>query len=274
MDRPLGPVADGQPSVRVDTDNPAPLRRMVEGLFHVGLRAGYAPGDVTDVFVTHIHPDHYPLAGRIREASGARVRSRSGRRSVRPWPTWSTSTAVAASAMRIGYAVRPPSRRATLTWALVHVRVACWSSLPPQGSSITHSVAKPLPDASDAVNPRLPQLAENGSPGGRHPASRKVRAPQVRGTSFGRNPQPEERANRRHGEGKGMIVSIADPPTLGNCWPSWRRCGPRMPGFGACSASARRRTGSSARPQTPESNNRKGPSLREGCPWLEALLQG
>jgi glyoxylase-like metal-dependent hydrolase (beta-lactamase superfamily II) len=36
-------------------------------------RAGYGPGDVTDVFVTHIHPDHYGLAGRIRDASGARV---------------------------------------------------------------------------------------------------------------------------------------------------------------------------------------------------------
>ena len=28
-------------------------------------------GDVQGVLVTHIHPDHYGLAGRIREASGA-----------------------------------------------------------------------------------------------------------------------------------------------------------------------------------------------------------
>ena len=37
-----------------------------------GLRqAGFAMSDVRGVMVTHIHPDHYGLAGRIREASGA-----------------------------------------------------------------------------------------------------------------------------------------------------------------------------------------------------------
>ncbi|MGH9024284.1 MAG: MBL fold metallo-hydrolase, partial [Acidimicrobiia bacterium] len=39
-----------------------------------GLRvAGCAPSDVRAVLVTHIHPDHYGLAGRVREASGAWV---------------------------------------------------------------------------------------------------------------------------------------------------------------------------------------------------------
>jgi glyoxylase-like metal-dependent hydrolase (beta-lactamase superfamily II) len=33
--------------------------------------AGYAMSDVCGVLVTHIHPDHYGLAGRVREASGA-----------------------------------------------------------------------------------------------------------------------------------------------------------------------------------------------------------
>jgi glyoxylase-like metal-dependent hydrolase (beta-lactamase superfamily II) len=33
--------------------------------------AGFEIGDVKGVMVTHIHPDHYGLAGRIREASGA-----------------------------------------------------------------------------------------------------------------------------------------------------------------------------------------------------------
>ena len=39
-----------------------------------GLRqAGCAIGDVQGVLVTHIHPDHYGLAGRVREVSGAWV---------------------------------------------------------------------------------------------------------------------------------------------------------------------------------------------------------
>jgi glyoxylase-like metal-dependent hydrolase (beta-lactamase superfamily II) len=36
-------------------------------------QAGFAIGDVKGVMVTHIHPDHYGLAGRIREDSGAWV---------------------------------------------------------------------------------------------------------------------------------------------------------------------------------------------------------
>src|SRR5437764_14832013 len=35
--------------------------------------AGFDISDVQGVLVTHIHPDHYGLAGRIREASGAWV---------------------------------------------------------------------------------------------------------------------------------------------------------------------------------------------------------
>jgi glyoxylase-like metal-dependent hydrolase (beta-lactamase superfamily II) len=34
-------------------------------------QAGFALSDVQGVLVTHIHPDHYGLAGRVREASGA-----------------------------------------------------------------------------------------------------------------------------------------------------------------------------------------------------------
>ncbi len=37
-----------------------------------GLRtAGYEPSDVRAVLVTHMHPDHFGLAGRVREASGS-----------------------------------------------------------------------------------------------------------------------------------------------------------------------------------------------------------
>jgi glyoxylase-like metal-dependent hydrolase (beta-lactamase superfamily II) len=39
-----------------------------------GLRqAGYAIGDVRAALITHIHPDHFGLAGRLRDASGAWV---------------------------------------------------------------------------------------------------------------------------------------------------------------------------------------------------------
>jgi glyoxylase-like metal-dependent hydrolase (beta-lactamase superfamily II) len=39
-----------------------------------GLRiAGYGMADVRGILVTHIHPDHYGLAGRVRDASGAWV---------------------------------------------------------------------------------------------------------------------------------------------------------------------------------------------------------
>jgi len=36
-------------------------------------KAGYVIGDVRSVLVTHIHPDHFGLAGRVREASGGTV---------------------------------------------------------------------------------------------------------------------------------------------------------------------------------------------------------
>lgn len=42
---------------------------LVHGIGH----AGFAITDVRGVMVTHIHPDHYGLAGRVREASGAWV---------------------------------------------------------------------------------------------------------------------------------------------------------------------------------------------------------
>jgi glyoxylase-like metal-dependent hydrolase (beta-lactamase superfamily II) len=35
--------------------------------------AGYTPADVQAILITHIHPDHYGLAGRLREASGGWV---------------------------------------------------------------------------------------------------------------------------------------------------------------------------------------------------------
>ncbi len=43
------------------------------------VETGGSIGDVRGVVVTHLHPDHYGLAGRVREASGAWVGTAPGR---------------------------------------------------------------------------------------------------------------------------------------------------------------------------------------------------
>ena len=48
-------------------DTPEAWTALTDGL----AIAGGSIGDVRAVVVTHIHPDHYGLAGRVREASGA-----------------------------------------------------------------------------------------------------------------------------------------------------------------------------------------------------------
>ncbi len=50
-------------------DTESAWQALTEGL----ATAGFAVGDVRGVLVTHLHPDHYGLAGRVREASGAWV---------------------------------------------------------------------------------------------------------------------------------------------------------------------------------------------------------
>lgn len=48
-------------------DTPEAWEHLTGGLAHLGA----SPADVRGVLVTHIHPDHYGLAGRVREASDA-----------------------------------------------------------------------------------------------------------------------------------------------------------------------------------------------------------
>lgn len=62
-------LPDGVAIVDAGWDAPEAWQALVDGL----TTAGYATGDVRGVLVTHIHPDHYGLAGRVREASGAWV---------------------------------------------------------------------------------------------------------------------------------------------------------------------------------------------------------
>ncbi|MGN9785771.1 MBL fold metallo-hydrolase [Nonomuraea sp. ZG12] len=60
-------VADGVAIVDAGWNTDEAYEALVAGL---GV-AGYAITDVKAVLVTHIHPDHYGLAGRVREMSGA-----------------------------------------------------------------------------------------------------------------------------------------------------------------------------------------------------------
>lgn len=60
---------DGVAAVDTGWNTEAAWGALVEGL----AVAGYAVGDVRAALITHIHPDHYGLAGRLRDASGAWV---------------------------------------------------------------------------------------------------------------------------------------------------------------------------------------------------------
>ena len=60
---------DGVAVVDTGWNTEAAWQALVDGL----AVAGYAVDDVRGALITHIHPDHYGLAGRLREASGAWV---------------------------------------------------------------------------------------------------------------------------------------------------------------------------------------------------------
>ncbi|GAA0920812.1 MBL fold metallo-hydrolase [Nonomuraea longicatena] len=60
-------VPDGVVLIDAGWNTDEAYQALVDGL----AVAGFAPSDVKAVLVTHIHPDHYGLAGRVREATGA-----------------------------------------------------------------------------------------------------------------------------------------------------------------------------------------------------------
>lgn len=60
-------LPDGVALVDAGWDSEDSWQALVAGL----ATAGFAPSDVRSVLVTHVHPDHFGLAGRVREASGA-----------------------------------------------------------------------------------------------------------------------------------------------------------------------------------------------------------
>lgn len=62
-------LPDGVAIVDAGWDTDEAWTALVEGL----AKAGFDITDVSAVLITHIHPDHYGLAGRVREASGAWV---------------------------------------------------------------------------------------------------------------------------------------------------------------------------------------------------------
>ncbi len=63
-------LPDGVAIVDAGWDTEEAWQALVGGLAEAG---GWQVADVRAVMVTHIHPDHYGLAGRVREASGAWV---------------------------------------------------------------------------------------------------------------------------------------------------------------------------------------------------------
>ncbi|PRY37465.1 MBL fold metallo-hydrolase [Umezawaea tangerina] len=62
-------VDTGEGVVLVDSGLPGHWRGLLADLD----RLGFAPTDVTDVLVTHAHPDHIGLAERLRVEAGARI---------------------------------------------------------------------------------------------------------------------------------------------------------------------------------------------------------
>jgi len=62
-------LRDGVAIVDAGWDTADAWAALCGGLEH----AGFAVGDVRAALITHIHPDHYGLAGRVRERSGAWV---------------------------------------------------------------------------------------------------------------------------------------------------------------------------------------------------------
>lgn len=62
-------LPDGVAVVDTGWDTDEAWQALVHGL----AQGGWTPADVKAALITHIHPDHYGLAGRVREASGAWV---------------------------------------------------------------------------------------------------------------------------------------------------------------------------------------------------------
>lgn len=60
---------DGIAIIDAGWDTPEAWDALVSGI----ATAGYGVADVKDILVTHMHADHYGLAGRVREESGARI---------------------------------------------------------------------------------------------------------------------------------------------------------------------------------------------------------
>src|SRR5690606_17403228 len=93
-------------------------------------QAGYSVGDVFGVLVTHIHPDHYGLAGRVREASGAWVALHPADAAIvheRYAEPDSLLERVAAMLRRVG---APPDQLDGLRDASMPVRALVWPAKP------------------------------------------------------------------------------------------------------------------------------------------------
>ncbi len=98
-------------------------RTLVAGLE----RAGFAIGDVQGVLVTHIHPDHYGLAGRVRDASGAWVALHPADAALIPLRYTEPDALVAGMGRQLQALGAPPAERDALQSASMAVRPFVWA---------------------------------------------------------------------------------------------------------------------------------------------------
>jgi glyoxylase-like metal-dependent hydrolase (beta-lactamase superfamily II) len=93
-------------------------------------QAGFAMADVQGVLVTHIHPDHYGLAGRVREASGAWIGLHPADAALIKFRYTEPEALIKGMGSQLRLLGAPEDERATLESASMAVRPFVWAVEP------------------------------------------------------------------------------------------------------------------------------------------------